>query len=160
VPVTQPGIVVVNTSFLNVRSGPGAQYTSVFTARGGSEFAVLGIASDGVWFLVQGPFGQGWVNNEFTIFRGNIESVPIIRDAAGVLNTPVAVVGSSAQLYAAPGTNFGLLGAIAGPVEAPIVARTENFEWIQINTSAGFGWVLTSQVTVRGDAALIPVISR
>jgi len=158
-PVQAANVAVVNTSFLNIRSGPGAQYTQVFTARGGNQFDVVGIASDGVWFLVQGPFGQGWVNNEFVIFRGSIESVPIIRNASGTISTPVAVIGSSVQLYAAPGTNFGLLGSVPGPVEAPIVARTQDFEWVQINTAAGFGWVLASQITIRGDSTLIPIVA-
>lgn len=158
IPVINTPRVVVNTSFLNIRSGPGAQYTVLFTARGASEYPVLGIASDGVWFLIQTPFGQGWVNNEFVLFRGSIEVVPIIENASGVIATPVVVVGSSAQLYAAPGVNFGVLGTIAGPVEAPIVARTPEFDWVQINTSAGFGWVLTSDVTVRGDVSLIPIV--
>jgi uncharacterized protein YgiM (DUF1202 family) len=164
VPVPVPSlaqpVAVVNTSFLNIRSGPGAQYTVLFTARGGSELNVIGLASDGVWFLVQGPFGQGWVNNEFVLFRGDINAVPIISDATGIVTTPIVVIGESVQLYAAPGTNFGVLGSIVGPVEAPIVARTADFEWVQINTSAGFGWVLASQVTVRGDVALIPVVAQ
>lgn len=152
-------IAVVNTSFLNVRSGPGAQFTRIFTARGGSQYEVAGISSDGVWFLVQGPFGQGWVNNQFVLFRGVIETVPIIRNAGGTIATPIVVIGSSVQLYAGPGTNFGLLGNVAGPVEAAIVARDSDFEWVQINTSAGFGWVLASQVTIRGDSSLIPVVA-
>jgi uncharacterized protein YgiM (DUF1202 family) len=155
------GIVVVNTSFLNVRSGPGAQYTQIFTARGGTELPVLGLASDGVWYFVQTPAGQGWVNTEYVLFRGDPESVPVIplAEAGGILQAPVAVIGSSAQLYAAPGTNFGLLGSVAGPVEAPIVARTAKFDWVQINTSVGFGWVLADQVIIRGDASLIPIVS-
>lgn len=158
-PRLQQNRVVINTSFLNVRTGPGAQYTALLTARGGAEYGVIGLASDGVWFLVQTPSGQGWVNNEFVIFRGDIESVPIIRNASGVLSTPIAAIGSSVQLYAAPGTNFGLLGSIAGPVEAPIVARNADFTWVQINTSVGFGWVLANQITIRGEASLIPVVA-
>jgi uncharacterized protein YgiM (DUF1202 family) len=152
-------VAVVNTSFLNVRSGPGAQFTAIFTARGGSQYNVAGISSDGVWFLVQGPFGQGWVNNQFVLFRGVIETVPIIRNAGGTIATPVVVIGNAVQLYAGPGVNFGLLGSVAGPVEAEIVARDADFEWIQINTSAGFGWVLASQVTLRGDSGLIPIVA-
>lgn len=70
--------VIINTGFLNVRSGPSAQFGIVATFAGGSELPVLGITKDGVWFLVEGSFGQGWVNSEFTIFRGSITSVPII----------------------------------------------------------------------------------
>ncbi len=70
--------IIVNTGFLNVRTGPGSQFGILATYPGGSELAVLGIAKDGIWFLVGGPFGQGWINSEFTVFRGSIKSVPII----------------------------------------------------------------------------------
>jgi len=70
--------IVINTGFLNVRSGPGSQFGILATFPGGSELPVIGIAKDGVWYLVEGTFGQGWVNSEFTVFRGSIKSVPII----------------------------------------------------------------------------------
>lgn len=70
--------IIINTGFLNVRSGPGAEFGIVATFAGGSELPVIGIADDGVWFLVEGTFGQGWVNSEFTVFRGSISSVPVI----------------------------------------------------------------------------------
>jgi uncharacterized protein YraI len=63
---------------LNVRSGPSSQFGILATYPGGSELPVIGIAKDGVWYLVEGTFGQGWINSEFTIFRGSIKSVPII----------------------------------------------------------------------------------
>lgn len=152
--------VIVNTSYLNVRSGPGAQFTPVTTVAGGSEFAAIGRTPDGVWFLVQGPFGQGWVNQEFVIFRGVYDNVAIIpyTSAVGVLSTPTAVISGPTVLYVAPGVNFGVAGSVAGPVEVPIVARTADGTWIQVNTSLGFGWVLTSQVLLRGDLSLIPIV--
>lgn len=70
--------IIINTGFLNLRSGPGAQFTIVETLPGGAQLSVLGIASDGVWFLVEGSSGQGWVNREFVAFRGSINVVPII----------------------------------------------------------------------------------
>ncbi len=70
--------IIINTGFLNVRSGPGSQFGILATYPGGSELPVLGIAKDGIWFLVEGPFGQGWVNSDFAVFRGSIKSVPII----------------------------------------------------------------------------------
>ena len=48
----QQPILVVNTSFLNVRTGPGAQYTVLVTVVGGTELPVLGVFGDGVWFGV------------------------------------------------------------------------------------------------------------
>lgn len=151
--------VVVNTGNLNIRSGPGAQYSVVITVPGGTELPVIGMAEDRVWYLVQGPFGRGWVNQEFTLFRGSIDFVPIIRDFTATLSAPVAIVaGSAVTLYAAPGTNFGVIGNLAGPVEVAIVARTTDGQWLQLNTSLGFGWVVASQVIVRGDLSLVPIV--
>ncbi len=152
--------IVINTSSLNIRSGPGAQYTSLAVVPGGTELPVLGLASDGVWFLVAGPFGQGWVNNEFVLFRGAIQNVPIIplSNVSGVLASPTAVVSGAVTLYAAPGINFGAIGTLSGPIEVPVVARTADFTWVQLNTTLGFGWALASQVIIRGDATLIPIV--
>lgn len=151
--------LLVNISYLNARSGPGAQYTIVATLNGGTELDIIGIAGDRVWYYVQGAFGQGWVNSEYVIFRGNPDTVPIIENAYGELSTPVAAISSNITLYAAPGTNFGVIGTVVGPVEAPIVARTSDYQWVQINTSVGYGWVQTALVAVRGESSLIPIIN-
>ncbi len=152
--------VVVNTSFLNIRSGPGAQFMPVTTVAGGAEFSVIGRTPDGVWLLVQGPFGQGWVNQEFVVFRGVYDNVAVIpyASAAGLLATPTVVISAPTVLYVAPGTNFGAAGTLNGPAEVPIVARTADNTWVQVNTSLGFGWVLASQVLLRGDISMIPVV--
>ncbi|MBI5669892.1 MAG: SH3 domain-containing protein [Chloroflexi bacterium] len=151
--------IVINTGNLNIRSGPGAQYSVVVTVPGGTELPVLAMADDRVWFLVQGPFGRGWVNSEFTLFRGSIDVVPIIHDFVGTITAPVAIVaGSAVTLYAAPGTNFGTIGSLPGPIEVPVVARTADGQWLQLNTARGFGWVVASQVIVRGDLSLVPIV--
>lgn len=152
--------VVVNTGFLNIRSGPGAQFSIVATVPGGSELPVIGVAEDRVWFLVDSPLGQGWVNNEFTVFRGSIDVVPIIHEAAiqGVGTTPVARIAGSVTLYAAPGVNFGAIGTLNGPIDAPIVAITRDSLWVQLNTSLGFGWALASQVVLQGNISAVPVV--
>jgi uncharacterized protein YraI len=160
--VTDGPHVVINTGFLNIRSGPGSEYSVVITLPGGTTLRVIGIASDGVWFLVSGGFGQGWVNAEFVLFRGSIDIVPVIDLTtfnAGTLAQPVIVVASSVVLYAAPGVNFGTIGTLVGPIEVPIVARTADNTWLQVSTTLGFGWVLSTQVSVRGDLTLVPVVS-
>jgi len=69
---------IVNTPNLNVRTGPSASFSIVATISGGTELAVLGVADDGVWYLVEGTFGRGWLNNEFVIFRGDFSAVPVL----------------------------------------------------------------------------------
>jgi len=77
-PVLQPGHVVINTSYQNIRSGPGAQFTAIAVVSGGTELPVIGVTEDAMWFLVRGSFGQGWVSQEFVLFRGVFSAIPVI----------------------------------------------------------------------------------
>lgn len=151
--------VVINTGFLNLRSGPGAQFTVVTTLPGGTVLPVIGVAPDGVWFLVSGTFGQAWLNIEFALFRGEISVVPVVDSAmGGQLATPMARITNAVTLYAAPDLTLGTVGALSGPLDVDVVARTADFNWVQIGTTIGFGWVLTDQVELMGDTSLIPVV--
>lgn len=152
--------VVVNTGFLNIRSGPGAQYTSIATVAGGTELPVLGFAPDGVWYLVSGSFGQGWLNSEFTLFRGNGSSLPIIRNVVGEVEAPSgAIIAGSFTVYAAPNLTLGTVGTINGPAEVDVVARTSDGLWVQISIpNVGFGWIQSDFIVLQGNTALIPVI--
>lgn len=78
VAITAPARVVINTGNLNIRSGPSAGFSVVATVAGGTELAVIGRAPDGVWYLVEGSFGQGWLNNQFVLFRGSYSAVPVV----------------------------------------------------------------------------------
>ncbi|GAB4518887.1 MAG: hypothetical protein OHK0046_27110 [Anaerolineae bacterium] len=151
---------VINTAFLNARSGPGAQYTVVTTLSGGTEVPIIGIAPDGVWYLIEGSFGEAWINSEFTLFRGDGRSLPIVRDFSGsIISRPTATVTNAVTLYAAPNTTLGVIGALSGVLEeVTIVARTENSDWLQLQTALGFGWVRASEVTIVGDISVIPVV--
>jgi uncharacterized protein YgiM (DUF1202 family) len=153
--------VVINTAFLNLRSGPGAQFSVVTTLPGGAEVPVVGVAPDGVWYLVAGTFGEAWLNNQFVLFRGDGRNLPVIRFApeTATLARPVATITNAVALYVAPSLGSTVIGAISGPVEVPVVARTADSSWVQINTVLGFGWARASEVTVRGDLALIPVVA-
>ncbi|MBC7870682.1 MAG: SH3 domain-containing protein, partial [Chitinophagaceae bacterium] len=71
-------ILVANTSFLNVRSGPGVQFTVTVTVVGGTELPVLGVASDLTWYQISTIVGPGWVNVQYTLPRGDFSNVPFV----------------------------------------------------------------------------------
>lgn len=166
VPGSNPQIAapqaIVNTGNLNIRSGPGAQFSTVATVPGGTQLTVLAMASDDVWYLVAGSFGQGWVNQEYVILRGNFNNLQVIpwRDAAAQASVaaPVAVVSVAMPVYSGPGIQFTVVGTLVGPADVPVVARTADSNWVQLSTSLGYGWVPAAQVVLRGDASLIPVV--
>jgi len=152
--------VIVNTGFLNIRSGPGAGFSSVSTVPGGTGLTLLGFAPDGVWYYVQGTFGRGWLNSEFVLLRGDASNLPIIEDLSGAtLARPVAVITNAVTLYAAPDVTLGVVGALSGPLEVDIVARTEDATWVQVATDVGFGWVQVVSIGLQGDVSLAPVVA-
>ncbi len=153
-----PAWVIVNTGYLNIRSGPGSQYTVVATVPGGTRLDVIGFAPDGVWYLVRGTFGQGWLNSEFAVFRGNGRGLPVIRDAVGMLARPMANITNAITLYAAPNPGSGVIGVVSGPLETNVVARTTDGSWVQLNTPIGFGWVQANFVSIAGDLTLVPAV--
>ncbi len=156
--LTSPLRVIINTGFLNIRSGPGSQFSVVETVPGGTTLDVTGFAPDGVWYRVRGAFGTGWVNSEFVIIRGNGEGLPVIRDAVGELARPVAMFTNAITLYSTPSTGSAQVAVLSGPLDVDVVARTADAGWVQVDTSAGFGWVLASQVIIAGDVSLAPVV--
>ncbi len=118
-------ILVVNTSFLNVRSGPGAQYTSIVTLVGGTELPVLGIAKDKVWYYVATAVGNGWVNINFLLARGDFSNVPMI-DTSNIVAAAVIPVTGPVTI-GLPGLGQGggapVQGAAAIPISTGYYAR-------------------------------------
>ncbi len=157
-PVVSGPYVVVNTGYLNIRSGAGAQYSSVATVPGGTRLPVVGVAPDGVWYQVHGDFGLGWLNIEYALFRGDGRSLPIIRDTAGETAKPIGTFRYTLTVYAAPNLTLGVVGTLPGPGELTVLGRTEDSLWIQVATSIGNGWVQRDLVTIVGNTAAIPVV--
>lgn len=161
VPSLEVPRVIINTAYLNVRTGPGPQFASIGTISGGTELPVAAVTTDGLWYMIQSAYGQGWINRDFVIFRGIYANIPTVSyeaaSNAATLSVPIAIISHSATLYAAPGVNFGSVGSVAGPLELAIVARTADSQWVQVNSAIGFGWVPADQVIIRGDVSRIPV---
>jgi len=158
-----PGItypyVVVNTGYLNIRSGAGAQYQPVATVPGGTRLHVIGAAPDGVWYLVEGSFGQGWLNIEFVLFRGDGRNLPIVTNTVGTVAKPVGTFSATITLYAAPNLTLGVVGTIQGPGQVSVIGFSADGNWVQVSSSIGNGWVQRLYLTVVGDISLVPVIN-
>lgn len=103
-------ILVVNTSFLNVRSADGPQYSTIATVVGGTELPVLGSNSSLSWYLVSTAFGPGWVDVSFTLPRGDFRNVPVVKpDDSPVFELPtpltIGLPGSANVINVVPVTN-------------------------------------------------------
>ncbi len=159
-PMPVRNYIIVNTSFLNIRSGPGANYTVVQTVRGGTELNVTAATSDTIWMLVEGSFGSGWVNSEFVIFRGNYDALNYMRydEAVAPTTQPEVIVSAPINVYQGVGIDSGLLGTAPGGMTLRVIGRTLDGNWLQVETSQGNGWVLASTVIFRGNVTQVPVV--
>ena len=152
--------IIINTSYLNIRSGPSASFTTVITVNGGTELDVDAQTPDGAWLRVNGGFGSGWVNAEFVIFRGEYANLAIIRyqDATGPTNVPMAIVSAPINVYRGIGIDSGLLGTAPAGLNLQVTGRTLDGSWLRVQTDLGDGWVLTSTVTFQGNVNLVPIV--
>ncbi len=157
--------VVVNTAYLNVRTGPGVGHSILTTVKGGTNLGVTSIAADGVWYQVETSAGSGWINSNYAAARGNFSNVPrppipgLPTDlATGATDmapgTPHLVVNTSyLNVRTGPGAGNPVLAVVKGGTNLIITAIDDGGVWYQVETSAGSGWVNSNYAVGRGNIA-------
>lgn len=150
--------IIVNATQVNVRTGPGVQYLSIGTLRGGEQYPVAGISPDYIWFYITGtPHGNGWVRGQHTIFRGNIRALPVIEGPYGALEPAAFLLNVAVSVYDQPnGNNIGALPG--GSTAYPVVGRSYDGNWIQLSTQYGEVWTYPSVGIFRGTWSNVPVV--
>lgn len=159
--INMDGYLIVNTYALNVRTGPGAQYTVIGTVAGGDELHVVG-KNDGRenWWYVELANGQrGWVNNIHVLVRGDLSDVPVV-EHMGVLIQPTLYVGYTGNpLYPTLPHQGAPVCYLPGNTEFPIVGRSGQSSWYQIaatcqDGTAVIGWIEAQLGIVRNPAGV------
>lgn len=170
-------LAVINTSAVNLRSGPGPDFTVLAILAGGEEGQIIGQTADSTWWLVEMRVGTGWIYAVNAALRGDLSSVSIIDPespvATGVLDSdipdgatvpvpalaaPVAVVNTGAlNVRSGPNDVFDSLGVVYGGTELTILGQSMDGGWWHVESAFGPGWIAKSLVIVRGDTSGIPV---
>jgi uncharacterized protein YgiM (DUF1202 family) len=173
---------IVNAGWLNIRSGPGAQYTSIGALAGGAETQIVGRTLDWTWWLLDTPVGTGWANAMYIIVRGDTSTVPhvtpgtVIETGPGqggggvtsgqssgeappaVVAGPVAIVVTGAlNIRSGPNSTFTSLGAVYAGTRMPIVGQSADRGWWQVDSEVGTGWVSKLYVLTDGSTINVPV---
>jgi len=153
------GYLVVNTAALNVRSGPGAQYTVLATIAGGDEVGVIG-RNDGRenWWYVELANGQrGWINNIHVLIRGDLRGAPVVENQ-GVLILPTLYVGYAGNPLFPSVPHLGVpICRLPGNTEFVIIGRTSQSSFYEIEATcqdgtATTGWIEATLGIVRNPA--------
>ncbi len=158
-------VVVVDTSALNQRTGPGPEYAIQGSHPGGTILPVIGRTSDRSWWQVVSDYGTGWVSNEFVVTRNSFRDVPIVSEF-GMLEEPRAIIiGQPMEGYAVPNPGGQVLGLALTDSSFPIVARsyfsgTETWYWL-VETTSGQAWLPeTEGLALYGYVDRVRVYSR
>lgn len=152
--------LVVNTGFLNIRSGPGIGHSIILTVPGGTELAALAIAPDRKWYQVVTSAGNGWVNSNYTVGRGDFSGVTRIRPPQDPLSgpTPRAVVNTSyLNVRTGPGIGHSIITDVPGGTTLAVLGKSADGKWFLVEGDFGQGWLRNRYAAFRGDYSLVPV---
>jgi uncharacterized protein YraI len=175
-PTAVPGAPVATAlEPVNVRSGPGTEYPIYGVAAGGDSAEVVGISTDGLWWVVRLPVelvgqGQGWVYSEYVEVTGE-EDFPVIpspeRPPSLVVPTPgpgvpAATAIEAINLRSGPGTQYSSYGVAPKGAKGEVIGVSADGGWwvVKLPTSLvpeGQVWVSDDWVTTT-DTESVPVI--
>jgi len=128
----------------------------------GAEVQALGRSLDGAWVQFQMPrTGRlAWVSRDAlqpkADQRTDSAATP---QPVGEAPRVVVRVGSNVNVRSGPGTRFSVIGALRPTQSAPLIGRSTDSQWWQIEFGARAGWVAARNVLVRGDASRVPVVA-
>ena len=159
-----PGHLIVNVSWLNVRSGDGMEYTVVGRVAGNTELIVRGVNAARTWWDVEAGDILGWVSNEGIINRGDLRGAPIV-EAAGEIAPVRFYVYVETTLWGLPGMSGGPVCVIPGNLEYVLVGQSASGQSIKIEAMCGdqlvTGWLPAEAGAIRNSGDLdIPVMSQ
>lgn len=157
-PPTSGATAVVNTGALNVRSGPGPQFTALTSVPFGTNLSLIGRNSNASWAKVRLSTGvEGWVNTSYIVSNVAITSLPIVD---GSSNVPAGTVNTGAlNVRSGPGVSFSVLEVVYQGTRVNLLGRTADSSWAQIQTPKGTtGWVNATLLQTNVPITNLPVV--
>ena len=157
---------------VNVRSGPGRQYTVLGKARTGDALDITGRLANNTWLRVNFNGQEGWVSASFFDVSGDLTAAPeaeagpnaVLRQTANQavvtqLGTVVVVTNGNTNLRAAPAADAAVLVIIPFNIELTVTGRTANNNWVRVTYNDQTGWISAGVLFFsQGKLANAPVI--
>ncbi len=151
---------IVNTGNLNVRSGPGPNFSSVTVISHGDVVTLLGRNADGTWVKIRLSNGtEGWINAGYITTNVAISSLPIVDGSTGT-GTPTAVVTTGAlNVRSGPGAQFSSIAVIYQGTQVTLIGRNADGSWVKVRLSNSTeGWVNVTLVQANVPISNLPVV--
>jgi uncharacterized protein YgiM (DUF1202 family) len=164
-PVNDPGpIGTVTAGVLHVRFGAGEGAASLGQISRGQQVYVLARNANTSWYQIRWGFGTGWVAARYLAVTG--APAAVVDDGSGGMesgvpltaDTPyVIVMATFLNIRTGPGINYAVLGQAFGSETLPVVGRTADSQWYQVETRFGTGWVFAAFVVTRNEFGGAPI---
>lgn len=172
VPQTAPTggqAAVVTTPFLNIRSGPGANFQDIGTLSQYQSFNLVGRNADNSWVQINIPGGiqGGWVSGRYISSGTPISYLPLISNTGVSQAYPQAVPtwGQTGIVTAprlnvryGPGAWYGAFTRLSQGEGVSLVGRDAGAAWLLVQLANGTtGWVSSGFVTSNFPFYQLPV---
>ncbi|MCP4421531.1 MAG: SH3 domain-containing protein [Chloroflexi bacterium] len=171
----QTATAVIATGALNVRSGPGIEYSVVTVVNQGHVVNLLGRNADSSWAYVQtATAAKGWVNASSSYITPSvaISSLDVVTTATATptatptstptptpATTATALVATGAlNVRSGPGVTYSVLTVATQGQTVTLLGRNANSSWAKIRLSNGTeGWVNASLLTSNVSISSLPL---
>ena len=178
IPVTNPpdsaapqsGTVDITSGTLNVRSGPGTNYSVIGSLKKGAAVTITG--STGAWFSISFSGKTGYVSTQFIKVTANIptpsnpttppnttppaQTPPASTPPAQTPATPsvqtgtVNITSGTLNIRSGPGTNYSVIGSLNKGAAVTITGSTGS--WFSISINGKTGYVSYSYIRLSSSA--------
>jgi len=177
-PAAAQGGNPTTTYQLNMRTGPGTDYSTVAVLPGGTEVVMEARNGDTSWVLAHTVDGsaRGWVASLYLTYPPGVTALnlPFSEEIIGAAAAPAAPVAPAAapaaggmayttyelNVRAGPGTSFNTLGKLPGSTGLVLEARNDDGAWVLGHTADGSarGWLASLYLKFDGVSVMgLPV---
>lgn len=160
-PTAQAPALTASTGFfatadfrVNVRSGPGTQYTVLGQARAADALDITGRSENSQWLRVNFNGQEGWVSAALFTVTGDVATASVAEaGATAVLRNPsgttttgatgdvVVITRVNANLRATASVNADVIATIPFNTTLTVIGRSETNNWVQVKYNDQTGWL-------------------
>lgn len=159
-PTSSTGVSgVVATGALNVRTGPGPEYSVVTFVNQGSTLTITGRNSDNSWLQVITSSNQtGWVLSSLVTVTGDVNALPIVnvdsQTATGTVST------GALNMRSGPGVEYGVTAVLNQGTTVTLLGRNTASTWVKVQLSNNqVGWLNATFLNTNVTVSDLPLTS-
>jgi len=147
--------VVILDNAVNVRSGPGTNYTVIGVAVKGESFGLLASEAIDGYYKVSYYGAEGYVSALLVTITGQAAAAAPVEAAAPspAAYQSVVIADSSVNIRSGPGTNYEILGVASRGEKFPLTSEVPTNSFYSITYQGMSAYVNAPLVTLSAEAA-------